>query len=824
MAILRDLKTARFSFARKLLHGWIRPTILGCNQEVLGLLDTDSICYVMPFRSTADLMVVDHACESNKLPLPTEAIATLGEARAFFFLGHPEGTFGRRSLRPRSPRMTRLFERQADNPDVTIKMVPVSLFWGHQPDREKSIFKLLLSEQWSVTSRAKKFLAALFHRHHILVQYGPAINLKELMGSETDRRLQIRKLLRILRVHFNRQKQAILGPDLSHRRTLLSSILASPGVRAAIKREAGSKDVSLPFVEKKALEYAEEIASDVSYRIIRFFDLLLTWLWNRLYNGVEVNGINRVKELAQHHELIYIPCHRSHIDYLLLSHVLYRNGLTPPHIAAGKNLKLPLVGPILRRGGAFFMRRSFQGDLLYKEVFDEYLHQMFTRGYAVGYFIEGKRSRTGRTLEPRTGMLRMTLRSFQRDSTRPIAFLPVYLGYEQVLESSTYVAELAGKDKKTESVFDVFRVLRSFRHSFGEVTVNFGQPVLLEDFLKERHEDWRRMNRLTFNGTCLSLARTLVCKINAAAAIKPTNLVALSLLATPQQRMQEAHLRQHLRLLMNIARLCGPDTLSFTSLSLDDIIAEAVEIVGLSRKKHHFGHIISASAAQVVGLTYNANNIVHLFALVSLVARYLKVRRSASITELIAYCGLLFPYMESEMFLHFSAAELPDEVRRVVNALSGMHLVRNKDGNLHAPSPESDQYISLHEISRISDPTLERFYIAITLLQQGASSIKELEVAASGIAQQLSALYGINSPDFFDPSLFTSFLNTLRQRQLLLTEKNRLSVTPGLAGLEDAIATTMDPDVRYNVLQTVSSRQQAGPAVLRGSFESTGDP
>ena len=95
------------------------------------------------------------------------------------------------------------------------------------------------------------------------------------------------------------------------------------------------------------------------------------------------------------------------------------------------------------------MRRSFQDDALYKAVFDEYLHQMFTRGYSVEYFIEGGRSRTGRTLVPRTGMLSMTLSSFQRDSTKPIAFLPVYFGYERVIEASTYMGELTGKSKKT---------------------------------------------------------------------------------------------------------------------------------------------------------------------------------------------------------------------------------------------------------------------------------------------------------------------------------------------------------------------------------------
>ena len=105
-----------------------------------------------------------------------------------------------------------------------------------------------------------------------------------------------------------------------------------------------------------------------------------------------------MQDVAQGNEIVYVPCHRSHIDYLLLSYLLFRNGLTPPHIAAGINLNMPVIGSILRRGGAFFMRRSFKGNQLYTAVFNEYLHTLFSRGFSTEYFVEGGRSRTGRML------------------------------------------------------------------------------------------------------------------------------------------------------------------------------------------------------------------------------------------------------------------------------------------------------------------------------------------------------------------------------------------------------------------------------------------
>ena len=887
-AAINGIKSLQFRSARRLLHFWIRPTLLGCDAESLGLAEDDLVCFVMPFRSTADLLVVDRACEANGLPRPVAPLPDLDEARAFFFLGHPEGALGRRSLRRQSARMLRLLDHQAQLLDdagkqhgeganaepvkvpsqasrlsnsirqvKSIKIVPVSLFWGHQPDREASLFKLLFSENWSMTSGAKKFLAGLFHRHHILVQFSKPIPLDELMQTAPSRELQARKLLRLLRVHFNGLKRAILGPDLSHRRTLMSQLLQSPSVRQSLEHEARVTGKPLAKLERRARGYAKEICSDQSYRVIRFFDVLLTWLWNRLYDGVNLHGMERPKELAQSYGVIYTPCHRSHIDYLLLSYALYHNGLTPPHIASGKNLNLPVVGPLLRRAGAFFMRRSFKGDALYKAVFDEYLHLMFTRGHSVEYFIEGGRSRTGRTLNPRTGMISMTLRSFLRDPDRPLAFQPVYFGYERVLESTTYQAELEGSSKQTESIRDILKIFRTIRQPFGKVSVNFGQPVVLREFLDNAKPGWQDMSQQEFSQVCVTLAKHLAAGINAAATINASSLVALALLATPRQSMEAGHLKQHTELLRNLAGDCGPETLAITDQSVDEMLNTALGITGLTITQHQFGQLVSASPAQALSLTYSANSVVHVFMLVSLVARFVRVLWPCSLADVIDYCERLYPFVKAETFLHVDESVLPEAVQKAVASLARHGLIRQEGEQLLAPNYESEEYSSLQEISRISNPILERFYIALALLRQeaatgAASSItapsdisststaptdkpqnnaattgtatigtvsngmastdaaaigksrgtRELEAAASGIAAQLSALYGINSPEFFDQSLFSTFLATMKQEGLLshegeLTEGD--GPANGLAQLEQTLATTIDPDVRQNI-------------------------
>ena len=803
-ALRLKLKATQFEVSRRVLFLWIKPIFLGGSRESLDLSDSDLICYVLPFRSIADLLVTDKACEAGGLPSAVSIIPEINEDRAVFFLGRPEGTLGRKSLRQQSARMMRLFEHQKALANRSIKIVPVSLFWGHQPDREKSLFKLLLSEHWSATSGLKKFFAMLFHPGHILVQFGAPIALDELISSESEQPRQVRKLLRLLRVNFNNQRQAIIGPDLSHRRTLLSNILASDEVRGAIEREARTNEVSFLSVEEKAMAYAQEIASDQSYRVIRFFYVLLTWLWNKLYSGIEVNHIDTVKQMAQSHEIVYTPCHRSHIDYLLMSYVLYNNGLAPPHIAAGKNLNLPFVGPLLRRAGAFFMRRSFQGDGLYREVFDEYLHQVFTRGFSVEYFIEGGRSRTGRTLPPRTGMLRMTVNSFHKDASKPIVFMPVYFGYERVLESSTYMAELSGKDKQSESVFDIFGIFRSLKRHFGQVTVNFGEPLRLQEFMDEQLPEWQQLTEIPtaqLSETCLLLAENLVTRINESVAVKPTNLVAVALLSTARQNIEEQYLLDQIELLLTIARKCGPSGCSITNATPKEILEQAIDICGLSRTEHQFGTIVSASPEQSITLTYNANNVIHVYAMPSLVARFVRTETKTDRNALAEFIKPLYPFLKSEMFLSWDIIHLEGLLDSVIESLSELGLIKMDGDQIAIPSPESPEYNSLQDIASITDPTLERFYIVMALLQQSnRPSLKALESASAGIAEQLSVIYGINSPEFFDKSLFSTFLRQLKSEQVVDTE---LAVGENFAPLESATARSLDADVRYNILQAV---------------------
>jgi glycerol-3-phosphate O-acyltransferase len=826
MGVLAKLRSFQFNLSQKILHAWIRPTILGTEQVAGAISPADEVCYVLNYQSTADLLVVDHAAQALDLPRPLDPL-NAKEKRSFFFLGHPEGIIGRKTQREQSQRMLRIMddmrqdlnEQTALSIDVqmagntaasnvvpinpgTTKIVPVSLFWGHQPDRENSVFKLLLSENWTVTSRFKRLLSAIVHRQHILVRFSEPVDLAELIQSEPEPNKQTRKLLRILRTHFTHQKQAIIGPDLSHRRTLIGDMLAAEEVKQAITDEAKHAGKPRQKIESKALGYANEIASDQSYRVIRFFHVLLTWLWNNLYEGIDVNKVESAQELAKTYEIVYIPCHRSHIDYLLLSYVLYHNGLTPPHIAAGKNLNLPLAGPLLRRAGAFFMRRSFRDDALYKAVFDEYLHQMFTRGYSVEYFIEGGRSRTGRTLVPRTGMLSMTLSSFQRDSTKPIAFLPVYFGYERVIEASTYMGELTGKSKKDESIFDMFGIFKSFTKPFGRVAVNFGEPVILDKFLDQNWPDWRESrDKGVFSNVCVELGQTLAENINGAAALTPTNLLATSILSTPKQTIPKRRLERQVSLLQTLAQSASPSPhITVPDTPAREIVKHAIEVSQLNEHETPFGEIVQAEQTEAVLLTYYQNNSLHVFALASLLARLVRFSKLTRLQPLITNCEVLRPYMEAELMWSWHS-DFETAIRQTLDVMVELGVVVEEDELVKIPPPTSDAAANLTDLAEVVEPMLERFHIVTTLLKHNPTDSREsLESTASGIAQQLSTIYGLSAPEFFDKKLFNRFLDTL-EKQGCLDGATRVLDDTKFERLSYAIQSVMDSDVSYNLLQ-----------------------
>ncbi|WP_339843009.1 glycerol-3-phosphate 1-O-acyltransferase PlsB [uncultured Halopseudomonas sp.] len=812
----------RFGLLRRLLYLWARSDSIGNGGFNLNLDQDQPIIYVLPYRSLSDLMVLDRECVKAGLPRPVRAPhGDLEERESHVFLSDAKAWVGRPDPRKQSPRLLRTLDAVQAHYCKEVQLVPVSVFWGQSPDVESSPLKLLFAYNWTMAGRLRKLLAIVLHGRKIRVHFGRTLSLQELMQQDLGRERNLRRVNRLLRVHFRQQRGAVVGPDLSNRRTLLKGLLQSPQVRQAIQREAQEREIDPAKAHREAARYANEIASDFTYSIIRFLEVVLSWFWNKLYDGIHINHVERVQDIAPGNEIIYVPCHRSHIDYLLLSYVLFQNNLTPPHIAAGINLDMPVVGNILRRGGAFFMRRSFRGNQLYTAVFNEYLHTLFSRGFPTEYFIEGGRSRTGRTLNPKAGLLSITLRSYLRSSRRPIVFVPVYIGYERVLEGRTYLGELRGQEKKKESFFDLFRVLSALKSRFGRVAVNFGEPLALNSFLGREQPGWRQQSYgPDFRPVWLPdvtdrLARTLASAINAACDVNPVNLIALSMLSTSRLALDEPAL---IRVLESYKELLHrvPYSSSITLPDMDGAtLIRYVESMGMiGRQSDALGEILYLDESQAVLMTYYRNNVLHLVALPALIACLFLNNARMSREQITRLVTAIYPYLQGELFLQWRTEELSGVIETWIDGLIAEGLLHDAAGQISRPETSSGEFVLLTLLARSILQTLERFYMASALLfsnPNGSLTAEELEALCSVMAQRLSILHGLNAPEFFDKTLFRQFIQRLNETEVLSQDaEGRLSYSPDMEDIaENTAKRVLSAEIRLSIRQVARASNPA---------------
>jgi glycerol-3-phosphate O-acyltransferase len=794
-----------------LLRPWIR--IRRTPEDAHALLpdDTRPTVYVVERYGLSDTLILEQACAEAGLPSPYAAADRLPikRRRAVVSLSRRPRLFGRRPHPTRSETLSLLADIVRAAPEKDVRLVPVSIFVGRAPDRESGWFSVLFSENWVVVGRFRRLLALGLNGRDTHVQFAAPVSLRDVIADQAEPERGVRKLQRILRAHFRRVRATVIGPDLSHRRTLIDAVINAAPVQNAINANSSKEGIARDKAMAKARGFAWEIAADQSPLVVRSASFLLTGLWDKIYNGVRMHHFDKLRAVAPGHEIIYVPCHRSTIDDLLLPYLLYRNGLPAPHIAAGVNLNLPLLGSLLRRGGAFFLRRSFS-DSLYSTVFREYMSQLFARGVSLEYFIEGGRSRTGRTLSPRGGLLSMTLRSFLRDSHRPVVFQPVYIGYEKIMEGDSYIGELSGKPKEKESWLGLFRSLGALRQNYGSVAVNFGEPLFLNALLDEVAPDWRQATEdpetkpTWLKRAVDTLAERVLININRAADVNPINLLATALLATPRHAMAEADLIAQLDLCKALlTALAYSDRVTLTDLTPAEIIAYGEKMLWIRRTAHPLGDVISVDEKQGVLLSYFRNNVTHLFATVAWVA----------CCSILRLGRLVYPFVQAELFLPWSEQEFGERIQKTLDFFSARGLLEaDADGRIMQRGPgQSSAAFHLRTLAHNLLPAIERYYITLALLVKNgphALSAGELENLCYLTAQRLSLLHDLNAPEFFDKSLFRGFIQKLRERRVIWPDANgKLDFNTELAAVVKGARVILSREIRHGILKLTDAQQ-----------------
>lgn len=799
---------------RKLIGLWVKVQVLPANLSSLGIDPNKPVCYVLPNRMLSNALTLETEAINLDLPRPLKSMRehSLRERYAVLSLTRGEPMPFTKPKHRYSPRLESLIEAVKLDPTLDVQLVPVNIFWGRSPDKQSSWFKALFADSWATPSALKQLITIIIHGRMTMMKLSPPLSLRQFCDENRNTELTVRKVSRVLRVHFRRERTAAIGPDMSHRRTLLNELMRSDNVQNAIAREVSERGVTLESAQARARLYGNEIASDFSYSVLRFFEIFLTWLWTRLYNGINVHNFEMVEKHALDHEVIYVPCHRSHIDYLLLSYVIFTRGLMSPHIAAGANLNMPIVGGLLRRAGAFFLRRSFKDNFLYGAVFHEYLHQMVSGGFPIEYFVEGGRSRTGRLLSAKLGMVNMTMRSYLRDPHRPLVFIPAYIGYEKLMEGSTYIGELQGKPKEKENLFSLVMSIRKLQKVFGKVHLSFGQPIYLNEILDSELPNWRTepdkaAEAAGFSKASQRIGQLITTSINAAAVVNPVNLISTVLLSTPKHAIDEDQLAQQVDMYLDLLKVVPYSKhIQITEMNGEEVVAYGEELKILQRRKHPLGDLLYLHEEEGVLMTYFRNNTLHMFALPSLIAVLILQRGEISRDMLLQQMQSVYPFLRAELFLKAEPEDLASLLDRYLEVFISKGLVREKSGGcLAPPASSSEEHGRLHVLSRALRQTLVRYYMTITILSQrgsGKLTQQQLEELCHLLAQRLSLVREFSAPEFFDKALFRGFLDTLKRLDYLFaTPQGQLVFDDRLTRLAEQSLEVLPSGIRQAILQ-----------------------
>jgi len=809
--------------ARKILYLFVKAEILPSKVEQLHINPEVPVIYVLDARAWSNLLVLETECERQSLPSPIDRIPS-GDLKAW----HSVYTIAPRQpfrtwlqKQPKRSRMLRgIVEILRENPDRQIQFVPVTVFWGRPVAIQKHWLEVLFADSWGLAGRTRKLLTILIHGRNTLVNFSEVICYQgSAFNHLTDDEI-IDKLQLSFSVQLNKLKTATLGPDVSHRDSLVRELILKPDVQKSILKRSKEDSRSEYKATLQARRYLNEIVANCTNITIQLMQRGLTSFWNKFYSGIEVSNNENLKTLALTHELVYVPCHRSHIDYLLLSYIIYGEGLAIPYIAAGKNLNMPVLGSILRGGGAFFIRRSFKGNELYSTVMFEYVAALVSMGMPIEYFVEGGRSRTGRLLKPKPGMLAMTIRGFLKYRKRPVAFIPVYIGYEKLLESKAYQAELSGEDKKSETFFSSIRSILRIRGRFGKVYTNFGKPVFLNQLLDCNHPSWLSdpyddsVRPEWLYDVVNQASQNIMSHINQAATVNSINLVSTVLLATSKQHMDENELVKMLDIYKSmISSMNYSERVIITSRSGKEQVKHAEFLKMVKRRSHQLGDIIYLDAKHSVSMTYYRNNILHLMALPSLIACCFFNVRSQTREEIIKLISLVYPFVQTELFLVWKKEQLAEKISQVLDLMADLGLlIKNEQVDVYSrPGSGAVEFTQLNLLAKVISPVLEIYYLALALLsrkEEEKISKAELVEKCFLMSQRVAMIHELNSPDFSDRHLISNFIDTLIHIDYVrVYETENLEYSEVFHKADRRIRLLLTKEMRSNILQMLKISQ-----------------
>jgi len=595
-----------------------------------------NMSWLLPFSRFLKVLFsyLSHFYRTGSLPSPYQTgfyrKAMQEGTPSLIFLIDPK-RFVSRFIHAEKDHLQFLLETQKDL-DRPIFIVPQLILYDTSVEKDYETLTDILFGYRDKPSMTRKILMFLKHRGEAFIDFAQPLDLQAYLRSQPpDRSLHamVAEIRDALIESIDSRKRVILGPIMKSPQQIKEMVLMDPRVSEKIESTAASEKKSLRYARKKAGEYFDEIAADFNITYVHLFDVLLKWLWKKLFEGIDVDSsvLGMVKEWARKGPLIFIPSHKSHIDYLLLNYVLHESHMHIPRVAAGKNLAFWPVGYIFRKAGAFFIRRSFRQPRLYVEVFNRYIKALLQEGHPIEVYIEGGRSRNGKLVLPKTGFLSILLQAHAEGFCKDLVFVPTSMVYDRIMEEKSYRKELEGGEKEEEKLSHILGARRLLKRKYGKVYIRFSPPVSLNEYLQQSKPERRELPR--------RFAFHLVKAINDVTLVTPLTLVATAILGVHRRGFLYSELIETAETLIRflktysipMAASLGDShraTQETLSLLLNWKIVEVLEDVDQEEETFYF-----VEDEKKIELEYYKNNIIHFFVPHALVATSLLTGREA---------------------------------------------------------------------------------------------------------------------------------------------------------------------------------------------------
>ncbi len=572
--------------------------------------------FVKAFRSWSSRLFMN---EEERLNLEVEdlmAQADQGE-NGIVFLKRRVGLFGGSTLFFRGffGQLTKNLEGRSK----AVCLTPTSVFLtrARKKNVKRTTFDIFF-RSYDMPGRARKLMQLFFNHQKGGVVFSEPINLTRIADQFEGQGRQVRdKRLRwALLFHLNNEDRAYRGPNKRSKEKKVRKILNEKKLNEELAKVATRTNRPLESVTKEADRILHEIASDTSERVINILRILFDFVWARTLEGLDVHqeDLDKIRELNRQGPVVYLPCHRSHVDYLAVAHLFEKKGLHYPRFAAGDNLSKWPLGPILRRAGAFFIRRSFKGETVFPLVFDAYVRHLLRERHVLIFFMEGGRSRTGKLLHPKLGMMGMVFDAWRQGVVKDLPLVPVTIDYGKVFEGQAYLREKGGLDKEKENLASVIKSGKVLKKKHGVLRLRFGDPIFLSDYVESEGHTRDSLGFKTKLPFLNKLSYRVLNEINNQVTLTAGNIVAGLLLGNPRRGMAFSELKALFVLSVRHFRHRKVE-LAFTEKKLDIALENALAtFVGwetLVRVKVSGEEVVNIPEAKRSEMEYYKNNGLH---------------------------------------------------------------------------------------------------------------------------------------------------------------------------------------------------------------------